>query len=130
MARVRIWLLPWPLALAWTMLRLLAWFTVAMFVAMAGLAWLVVLLFCAPFAGARRHWLQVGSETRDSLQQAQRRTMRYARRRPTPGITGSRPVGVNPPPGWYVDPAGAGARRWWNGVAWTEHVDAPHGPSF
>ncbi|WP_243074133.1 DUF2510 domain-containing protein [Microbacterium sp. SS28] len=26
------------------------------------------------------------------------------------------------PPGWYDD--GHGARRWWNGVGWTEHVES------
>ncbi len=26
------------------------------------------------------------------------------------------------PPGWYPDPAGASAVRWWNGVAWTEYL--------
>jgi hypothetical protein len=109
------------------MLRLCVWATVATFVAMAALVWLVVLLICAPFAGARQHWLQVGSETRESLQRTQRSAMRPAQRRPT-GANGSRPVGVNPAPGWYVDPAGAGAWRWWNGVDWTEHVDAPPGP--
>lgn len=25
-------------------------------------------------------------------------------------------------PGWYPDPAGHGAHRWWNGLGWTEHV--------
>jgi hypothetical protein len=31
------------------------------------------------------------------------------------------------PPGWYDD--GAGARRWWDGAAWTSHVaEAANGP--
>ena len=29
-----------------------------------------------------------------------------------------------PPPGWYANPQGAG-QRWWDGTAWTEHVQAP-----
>lgn len=27
------------------------------------------------------------------------------------------------PPGWYVDPSGTGRRRWWNGIAWTNHME-------
>jgi Protein of unknown function (DUF2510) len=27
-----------------------------------------------------------------------------------------------PPPGWYADPAGGDAMRFWDGAAWTEHV--------
>ncbi len=26
------------------------------------------------------------------------------------------------PPGWYADPGGADAQRWWDGSGWTEHV--------
>lgn len=34
----------------------------------------------------------------------------------------------HPPPGWYVDPAGAHGSRWWNGSAWTDQVrEAPPG---
>ena len=29
-----------------------------------------------------------------------------------------------PPPGWYANPHGAG-QRWWDGTAWTEHVQTP-----
>lgn len=32
----------------------------------------------------------------------------------------------NPPPGWYLDRAGA--QRWFDGVNWTEHVQAPPAP--
>ena len=34
----------------------------------------------------------------------------------------------NPPPGWYPDPAGAGGVRYWDGGAWTPHVQ-PAGTS-
>jgi uncharacterized protein YxjI len=33
-----------------------------------------------------------------------------------------------PPPGWYPDPAGGAGTRWWDGQAWTEHVQQPAPP--
>ncbi|RBY77920.1 scramblase [Blastococcus sp. TF02-09] len=30
-----------------------------------------------------------------------------------------------PPAGWYPDPAGTPGARWWDGGAWTEHVQQP-----
>jgi hypothetical protein len=30
-----------------------------------------------------------------------------------------------PPAGWYPDPAGAAAWRWWDGRSWTWHTHAP-----
>jgi hypothetical protein len=29
------------------------------------------------------------------------------------------------PAGWYSDPSGSGAVRWWDGMQWTEHVQYP-----
>lgn len=34
--------------------------------------------------------------------------------------SGASPAAV--PAGWYDDPSHAGAQRWWDGLAWTEHV--------
>ncbi|MDO9395756.1 MAG: DUF2510 domain-containing protein [Herbiconiux sp.] len=29
------------------------------------------------------------------------------------------------PAGWYADPAGSPQQRWWDGVQWTDHLQAP-----
>jgi hypothetical protein len=31
-------------------------------------------------------------------------------------------------PGWYPDPRGSGALRWWTGTGWSEHLAAPPNP--
>jgi Protein of unknown function (DUF2510) len=28
-----------------------------------------------------------------------------------------------PPPGWYADPHGSSAHRWWDGLTWTAHTN-------
>lgn len=33
-----------------------------------------------------------------------------------------------PPPGWYPDPAGLKAWRWWDGYGWTQYASDPSGP--
>ncbi|QNE34938.1 DUF2510 domain-containing protein [Leifsonia shinshuensis] len=52
-----------------------------------------------------------------------------ARRSPTPRTNRGRHEGqpMNPPAGWYADPAASGLVRYWDGAAWTEHT-APHAP--
>lgn len=34
------------------------------------------------------------------------------------------------PAAWYDDPAGSGGQRWWDGVAWSEHVRPSEAPVF
>jgi hypothetical protein len=34
------------------------------------------------------------------------------------------------PAGWYPDPAHGIGMRWWDGVAWTEHVSPPPPPAY
>jgi hypothetical protein len=34
---------------------------------------------------------------------------------------------ASPPPGWYRDPSGSFAWRWWDGRSWTSHT-ASHDP--
>lgn len=43
------------------------------------------------------------------------------RRAPTPVTTVQSPA-VATPAGWYADPHGLAALRWWDGHAWTDHV--------
>ena len=39
-----------------------------------------------------------------------------------PAVAAVAPPG--PPAGWYPDPGGAATQRWWDGSAWTDHVQA------
>jgi hypothetical protein len=42
-------------------------------------------------------------------------------------VTEAPPPG--PPPGWYADPHGGGAPRWWDGTRWTDAVHDAPGPA-
>jgi Protein of unknown function (DUF2510) len=33
-------------------------------------------------------------------------------------------ISPTPPAGWYADPSGSPAQRWWDGAKWTEHLQA------
>nr|WP_141812906.1 DUF2510 domain-containing protein [Nocardia bhagyanarayanae] len=44
---------------------------------------------------------------------------------PRPGPSALLPPPVGPPPGWYIDPAGSGNHRWWDGTRWTEVLQPP-----
>jgi len=35
---------------------------------------------------------------------------------------------AGPPPGWYPDPGGSSAHRWWNGAGWTESLQPVAAP--
>lgn len=41
---------------------------------------------------------------------------------PAPPVPPPQPVRQGPPPGWYADPGGTDAQRWWDGTTWTEHL--------
>jgi hypothetical protein len=43
------------------------------------------------------------------------------RKAPTP-VTAVQSPAVATPPGWYADPHGLAALRWWDGHGWTDHV--------
>lgn len=47
-----------------------------------------------------------------------RRQTELMERQPVP----TTPPPQGPPAGWYADPQGQAAQRWWDGVRWTEHV--------
>ncbi len=44
------------------------------------------------------------------------------------GDTVAPPDSAPVPAGWYPDPSGRGGQRYWDGVAWTEHLGPPERP--
>lgn len=63
-----------------------------------------------------RHW------TRMTAKEARKQTrmMQFAQRQQLAQAAAAQP----PPAGWYADPYGAAALRWWDGTRWTEHLQA------
>ena len=37
-------------------------------------------------------------------------------------MSGVTPASAAAPAGWYRDPLGIPQLRWWNGIAWTNHI--------
>jgi Protein of unknown function (DUF2510) len=58
----------------------------------------------------------VGDLVGSAIERANRRPARYWY-----------PATAEPPRGWYRDPAGSSALRWWDGQRWTDHI-APSAP--
>jgi hypothetical protein len=47
---------------------------------------------------------------------------RHVAEEPPPWPLAPPPSGGDPAPGWYADPRHSGARRYWDGEIWTEHL--------
>lgn len=48
----------------------------------------------------------------------------------TPAATPAAPAAqAGPPPGWYADPHGGTASRWWDVAQWTEHLQGTQPPT-
>jgi hypothetical protein len=39
-----------------------------------------------------------------------------------PAVVPANSLGTPTAPGWYADPFGHAAHRWWSGMDWTDHV--------